>query len=586
MMDIQILKDFVKIFAIASVVLLVLHRIRIPVLVGFLFTGVILGPYGLGLIRGVHEVETLAEIGVILLLFTIGIEFSLKNLLRIKRAIFLGGSAQVLLTIFFSAAIVFLIRFPLNEAIFFGFLISLSSTAIVLKVLQGRGEIESPHGQTSLAILIYQDLVIVPMILLTPILAGATANVTTSIATLALKLIGVILLTWVLSRWIVHGILYQVVKTGARELFIMAVLVICFAVAWLTSSLGLSLAMGAFLAGLIVSESEYSTHAFSHIVPFRDLFTSFFFISIGMLFELNFLLASAPLILLIVISVMLLKSVIAGFVGTLIGLSFKSAMIVGFSLSQIGEFSFVLSRFGLNEGLISTNIYQLFLASSILSMACTPFIITVSPRLADFLSKLPLPKRIKTGFLPIAETIAEKMQDHLIIVGFGVNGKNIARAAKLAGIPYSIIEMNPVTVHAERKGGEPIFFGDASKEHILKHTSVETAKAMVVAIPDAEATVRIVELTRQLNPNLHLIIRTRLLKEVERLYNSGANEVIPEEFETSIAIFRRVLERFSVSPDQIEKYITELRSECYRKFYDFQQDAVLDAEVRQDEIQK
>lgn len=565
-MEIQILKDIVQIFAISIVVILLFHRLRVPAIVGFLLTGVIIGPHGLGLISAVHEVEILAEIGVVLLLFTIGIEFSLKKLMQIKKAVLLGGSVQVVLTILASAVIVSFLKFPANKAVFFGFLIALSSTAIVLKVLQDRAEIISPHGQTAMAILIFQDIVIVFMILATPILAGESQDLGYALLILGLKVAGIILLTVVLAKWVVHGVLYQVARTRSRELFLLSIVVICLAVAWLTSSIGLSLAMGAFLAGLIISESEYSHHAFSQIVPFRDLFTSFFFVSVGMLLDISYVLANPLIIIAVVAGLLVLKALIAGFVGTLLGLSFRTALLVGFSLAQVGEFSFILSRFGLEDGLISANTYQLFLAASVISMAATPFIIAAAPRLADLILKLPLPDRIAAGFYPVQQTAKAERKDHLIIVGFGVNGRNVARAAKISSIPYVIIEMNPATVRTEQNKGEAIFYGDATREAVLKHAGIETARVIVVAIPDAAATGRIADLVQLLNSNVHVIIRTRFLHEVDRLYQLGADEIIPEEFETSIQIFSRVLQQFSVSEDRIEKVIAEIRSECYGVF--------------------
>lgn len=565
-MEIQILKDIFGIFALSTVVILIFHRVKVPAVVGFLFTGVIAGPHGLKLIGAVHEVEILAEIGVVLLLFTLGIEFSLKKLLRIKKAVFLGGAVQVVVTILTTALIVIIIGFPVNKAVFFGFLVALSSTAIVMKVIQDRAEVNSPHGQTSLAILIFQDIVIVPMILLTPILAGATQAVGMALVILTLKIVGIIIVTVVLAKWVVHGVLFQVARTRSRELFLLSILLTCLGVAWLTSSLGLSLAMGAFLAGLIISESEYSHSAFGHIIPFRDLFISFFFVSIGMLLDVGYLFSNLGMVFSVVLGLLILKAAIAGFVGTLMGLSLRAAILVGFALAQVGEFSFILSKFGLEEGLILPQTYQLFLAASVLSMAFTPFFIAISPKLAGMILKLPLPEWIGAGIYPLADSKKVTLENHLVIVGFGVNGKNLARAAKLVEIPYTVIEMNPVTVRHERGRGEPIFYGDATQESVLEHAYIKSARAMVVAIPDAAATESITELSRRLNSSLHIVVRTRFLQEVDRLYQLGADYVIPEEFETSVELFTKVLNHYSVPEEKIQDVLVEIRAECYKIF--------------------
>ncbi|MBW2366158.1 MAG: cation:proton antiporter, partial [Deltaproteobacteria bacterium] len=274
-MEIPLLNDIVVIFGLAIAVLFICHRLRVQAVVGYLLTGIFVGPYGFGLVKAVHEVEILAEIGIVLLLFTIGIEFSLKKLLQIRKSVLMGGSLQVLLT--FLATLFIAMRFGqvFGEAVFIGFLVALSSTAIVLKLIQERAEVDSPHGRTILGILIFQDIIIVPMILLTPLLAGATGNLGESVLILLAKGIGIILLVMVGTKWIVPQVLYQITRTRNQEIFLLSVVVICLGVAWLTSKAGLSLALGAFLAGLIISESEYSHQALGNILPFRDVFTSF-----------------------------------------------------------------------------------------------------------------------------------------------------------------------------------------------------------------------------------------------------------------------------------------------------------------------
>jgi len=539
-MEVPLLYDIVVIFGMAITVIFICHRIQVPVIVGFLLTGVLAGPHGLGLVKAVHEVEILAEIGVVLLLFTIGIEFSLKNLLQIKKAVLMGGSVQVLLTILATFVIVRQVVPLLGESVFIGFLISLSSTAIVLKLLQERAEVDSPHGRASLGILIFQDVIVVPMMLVTPLLSGATGDLKESLVVLVVKGIGIILLVMVGAKWIVPQVLYQIARTRNRELFLLSVVVICLTVAWITSSVGLSFALGAFLAGLIISESEYSHQALGNILPFRDVFTSFFFVSIGMLMDASFLFERPGLIGLIALCVLVLKFFIAGSVTILLGFPVRVAILVGLALSQVGEFSFILSRTGIEHGLLAGNIYQIFLSASVLTMAATPFIIALAPRLTDIILRLPLPKRLVSGIYPLTEIKIDGKKDHLMIIGFGVNGGNLARAARVAGIPYVIIEMNPETVRNEQAKGEPIYYGDATQDAILQHANIREARIVVVAINDPTATRSITEIVRRLNPKVHLIVRTRYLQEMEPLHELGADEVIPEEFETSVEIFTRV----------------------------------------------
>ncbi|HEX3036458.1 MAG TPA: cation:proton antiporter [Thermodesulfobacteriota bacterium] len=566
-MEIPLLSDIVVIFGLSIAVLFVCHRFRVPTIVGFLLTGVLAGPYGLGLIKGVHQVEILAEIGVVLLLFTIGIEFSLRDLLKIRRSVLLGGSLQVLLTILAVFFIAEVAGFTFGQSIFMGFLISLSSTAIVLKLLQERAEVDSPHGRTALAILIFQDIVVVPMMLLTPLLAGESENISRSLLILLVKGIGIIVLVFISAQWIVPQLLYQIARTRSRELFMLSIVVTCFAVAWLTSSMGLSLALGAFLAGLIISESEYSHQALSNILPFRDIFTSFFFVSIGMLFNLNSLFDQPILIVFIALGVIALKAITASAETVLLGFPLRTSILAGLALSQVGEFSFILSKVGVGHELISQKSYQMFLAVSVLTLVVTPFTISLSHRFADSASNLPILRKLKSGLYTVSEVEdydkKGHSKDHLIIVGFGVNGRNLTRAAKVAGIPYIIIEMNPETVRGEKAKGEPIYYGDATQEAVLGHAGIKDARVLVIAISDPAATRQITAISRRLNPKVHIIARTRFLREMKPLYELGANEVIPEEFETSIEIFTRVLTKYLIPNDDIERLIAEVRSDSY-----------------------
>lgn len=562
-MQIPLLMDLFLIFAFAIVVTLVSLRFRMPVIVGFLLTGIIAGPHALGIVDRVHEVEILAEIGVILLLFTIGIEFSLKDLLRIKTAALLGGSIQVLVTILAVFAVCRQIGLSNTQSLFAGFVVAVSSTAIVLKVLQERGDVDSPHGRTSIGILIFQDIIIVPMMLFVPILAGETTDLTGSLLLLAAKGIGIIVFVFLVSRYVVPAILLLILRTRSRELFLLSIIVICIGVVWLTSFLGLSLALGAFLAGLIVSESEYGHEAMGNIVPFKTVFTSLFFVSIGMLLDLNYFATEPLLILMTTAGVIVLKTLIATGAAMALGFPLRISLLVGLTLCQIGEFSFILSESGLESGLMTATHYQLFLAVSILTMTITPFIIIYGPRIIKPMLDLPGIRNVKSPMSPAAVEPAPELSDHTIIIGFGLNGRNVARAAAAASIPYTIIETNPDTVRQERTLGHDIHYGDATHEQILEHAGIKIARVVVVAISDPAATRRITETVKRLNPGIHLIVRTRYVLEMNPLLKLGANEVIPEEFETSVEIFARVLNHYLVPRDQIKKFVAEIRSDRY-----------------------
>ncbi len=565
-MDIPLLGDIVVIFVLSVIVLFVFHKIKAPTIVGFLLTGILAGPQGFGLIQAPDQVSTLAEIGVILLLFTIGLEVSLKDLLKIKKYVLVGGSLQVVVTILVVFATLRLLGLPLGESILLGFLISLSSTAIVLRILQSKAEFYSPHGRTTLGILIFQDIAIVPMMLITPLLPGVVDGVTESPLVILAKGLGLVILVIISAKWIVPKALYHIARTGDRELFLLSIVAICFAVAWTTSLAGLSLGLGAFLAGLTISESQYSHQAFGNVLPLRDAFTSFFFVSIGMLLDVNFLLQNPGYIVLLALSVIILKSLIAGSVIALIGLPIRITVLVGLALSQIGEFSFVLSQVGLENGLLSGEVYQIFLDVTVLTMAATSFIIAISPKVADAVMRLPLPKSWESSPPPIESANIEVLKNHLIIVGYGVNGQNVARSARSENIFHIIIDIDPEIVKAEASKGEPIHYGDATQEAVLQNAGIRNAMVIVIAISDRKATRRITDLARRLNPDIYIIARTRYIQEMKPLHDIGANEVIPEEYETSVEIFSRVLEQYQVPRERIERFTDLVRSDGYEMF--------------------
>lgn len=565
-MEIPLLKDILIIFGLAIVVIFVCSKIYIPATVGLLITGIICGPHGLGLVHSVEEVEILAEIGVILLLFTIGIEFSMENLLRIRRTVITGGISQVLITIL--ATFFIAVRAGLSpvQGLFAGFLVSLSSTAIVLKVFQDRAEIETPQGQTSLAILIFQDIIVVPMMILLPLMAKGSSD---GLGPAVLGLLGgiaVIALVIFSSRWLVPRLLFLIAKTRSKELFLLSIIFLCFSVAFLTAHVGLSLALGAFLAGLIISETEFSHETLGSILPFKDIFTSIFFVSMGMLLNLGFLISHPAQVSLMTLAIIAGKGLVGIIAVIILGMPLRIALLAGLALCQVGEFSFILFMKGVDLGLLKGDYYQLFLNIAVISMAFTPAMIALSRYLARVSIKIPLPDRLRKGLRPqmMISSGKEGFKDHLIIIGFGLNGKNLARTTKASGIDHVILEMNPETVLKERKEGHPIFYGDATREEVLDNAGILNARAIVVVIADPAATRRIVSVARKINPKIYIIARTRFLSEISGLKEVGADEVVPEEFETSIEIFSRVLTRFLVPKNEIDRLTTEVRMDGYQ----------------------
>jgi CPA2 family monovalent cation:H+ antiporter-2 len=568
-MELPLVKELVVIFCLSSFVIYGCHRIKVPPIVGFLLTGMVCGPYGLKLISAVHEVELLAEVGVVLLMFSIGMELSIGDLIRLRKPVFLGGAAQVGLTIAATVPLMLLFDNQINHAIFVGCLVALSSTAIILNVLQQSGQMDSPHGRVTLSILIFQDLAIVPMMLAVPLLAGADADAresTLSLLLSGLKTLGIIVALFLGARKLVPLGLAMIVRTRSRELFLIATLGICLSIAWLTSSLGLSLSLGAFMAGLIMSESEYSHNALEGIIPFKDVFTSLFFTSVGMLLNLSFFATHLLQVALIIVALVSLKALVVTFVTLILGYPLRPALITGLALCQIGEFSFVLAKEGQKYHLLFDDHYQIFLAASIMTMASAPFLLAGAQRFAYAVTRMSLIVRL-FGRHRLREVQARipdgELSDHLIIIGFGVGGKYLARTAKVAGISYTILEMNPDTVRAYAAKGEPIAYGDATSPVSLRALGVTRARVLAIVISDPVATRSVIKTARHIAPGLHIVARTRFLGEIQALHELGASDIIPEELEASVEIFARVLSRYLVPRADIERFVSDIRSESY-----------------------
>jgi monovalent cation:H+ antiporter-2, CPA2 family len=553
-----LLRDLVILVALAIPVVALAHRFKIPTVVGFLLTGIAIGPHGLALIGQPESVRELAEVGVVLLLFAIGLELSLSRIIKLGRTVILGGGLQMIGTIGFVALILFLLAIPVRQGIFFGSLVALSSTAIVLKVLTERGELDSPQGRVVVAILLFQDLCVVPLMLLVPMLAGSTSTggspallqIAISLAvTTALVLVG---------RFAVPRVLERVAGLRNREIFTLCIVVIGLGAAYVTASFGLSLALGAFLAGLVISESEYGVQAMSDILPFRDTFSGIFFTSVGMLLDLQYVIAHPVLIVGATAAVVGLKALVAGGVVRALERSLEVSVVSALGVAQVGEFSFVLADVARPLNLFAGDTYQLFLGASVMSMLATPFIMQAAAPLARRLG------RLGKNLAPAAtEQAADKLADHVIIVGYGLNGRNLAKALKATSISYVILEQNGRVVRQARANGEPILFGDATRAEVLERVGIHRARVIVFAISAPAEERRGVAVARHLSPEIRIVVRTRYVSELEELEKLGADDVVPEEFETSLEIFARVLRMFGIPTGTIRKEVEAARGAHY-----------------------
>ena len=567
MTDYGVLANLLVIFLASIAVVFVFHQFRLPSIAGFLVAGSLIGPHGLNLIADVGTVEALAEVGIVLLLFTIGIEFSIPRLLSMRRLMFVAAPIQIggVLAIAFLGAT--LIGLSWREGLFWGFLFALSSTAIVLKTLTERGDSDSIHGRATIGILICQDLAVVPMMLLMPILAGKSEGGGLAILVTLGESLLVVLLVIAASWYLIPKLLGYIVRSRSRELFLLTIIVSCTGIAWLTSLGGLSLALGAFIAGLVISESDYSHQAIAEVLPFRDSFTSLFFVSIGILMDWRVLLAHPGPVLGLLVAVLLVKFFSGAGAVLLSGDPPRSAIMVGVALAQVGEFSFLLAQQGEATGYFHGDPYQVFLAVSVLSMIVTPFLIEWSPNLArraeawqrvhHWLPRHTIAHVEQTGGKHI------RMKGHVIIAGYGLNGRNLARVLDESQIPYLGLDLDGDIVSRESKHGVPVFYGDATNSHVLRHMKIEDAKVLVIAISDPFITRRVVQVAKGINPKIHVVVRTRYLRELEELHNLGADDVVPEEFETSIEIFSLILRTYKMPQDFVMRKATQVRREGY-----------------------
>lgn len=559
------LKDLAIIFAVSVLVILLFHRLRLPALPGFIVAGVLIGPKALGFVTDTHRIEGLAEVGVILLLYTIGIEFSLNRLREMARQVVGGGLTQLGITIAATSAVALTFTDGWRPALFLGMLVALSSTAIVLKGLTDQGDIDAPHGRLATGVLIFQDLCVVPIMIMLPFLAGTAGGGALGLLAALGKSVLVVLGVMLAARTLVPRALSVILRTRSRELFLIAIILLGTLTALGTAAAGASLALGAFLAGLIISDSDYAHQAMAELLPFRDIFISLFFVAVGMLVDVDVVRAHPLVIIAGVIVVMAGKTLAAAVGPALMGYAGRVALLAGLVVSQIGEFSFVLARDGRELGLLTDSPYQTFLAVAVGTMLVTPFLVQSGGAAMDRLERIVPLDRLLPGFRPRGlAPVGDAIKDHVIIAGYGLNGRNLASTLQAIGVPHLIVELNSQTVRQARSRGEPAFYGDAAREEILHALGIDRARMMVIAISDPAATRRMVRVARALNPNVHIIARTRYIVEIPELTRLGANVVIPEEFETSIEIFARVLTHYRVPRADIDRLEDQIRASHYQ----------------------
>ncbi|MCP4135472.1 MAG: hypothetical protein GY754_31175 [bacterium] len=541
MQEFVYIKDLVIIFALAIVIVTLLHRLKIPAIAAFILSGMIIGPKGIGLIDDMHQVEVLAEVGVALLLFSIGLELSLESIKKLYKPILFGGLLQVGLSIGLGTLISYSLDLSVSSALMVGFIVTLSSTAIVLRGLESRGEVDAPHGRLTLGILIFQDMAVIPMMLIIPLLRADAQSGYTVFFVLGKALV-VVVAVFLASRILVPKILAFVTKTRQRELFNMTVILICLGTAWFTSLAGISLGLGAFLAGIVVADSQYKHQAVSDLISIKDLFTSLFFISVGMLLAPSLLLKNSLFIVLLLAAVIAGKFIIVFITAVIMRLPLRVAILASISLAQIGEFSFLLIGTIQKNAMLENELINNLIAVAILSMFLTPFLITLGPRLAAGAVKIKvLNKLLSVPTALDACCEGKEWEDHVIIAGYGYTGATIAQLLRKSAAQYLVVDLNIENIIKAKKNGDPAFFGDVTSQDVLDELAIEKARELVLVINDQSAVERSIKAARTLAPGLSIIARTRYIQEIEPLMAAGATRVIAAEKESAEALALHVI---------------------------------------------
>jgi len=557
----ELLGDFVVVYGAGLVVVFLLHKLSASPIAGFLLTGIIVGPYGLALVEQPENVSTMADLGVMLLLFSLGLEFSLKAMAEIKHIVFGAGALQVGGTIVAVLLVCQFLGILPTTSVFIGFVVAVSSTAVVLNLLNERGERNAIHGQVALGISIFQDLCIVPMIVVLPLLAEHSSD--QPVIWPLLKAFGVVAGTVTLARYVFPPILEIIVRTRSKELFVITSAFTFLVIAWVTHSFGFSLALGAFLSGLILSESEYSYQIFADMRPIRDSLNCLFFVSIGMLVDPSTILASPGWMVLLIIAVLVGKTFITGASALALGLPLQVALLAGALMSQIGEFSFILLGTGRQLELISDAASQYLIASIAGSIMLAPLLYWgIQKAVASSRRKGPSESPGEES----EESFVPGLSDHVVLCGFGVSGRNLARVLRQNEIDYVVLDLNVRRVRKARNEGEPIFFGDCTRSNILIRAGLHRARVVVLAISDPFSTRRAVRTCHTINPAATILTRTKYLAEIEELYRLGSHEVIAEEFEAAIELVTRILRIYHLPRAAVAAEIKSIRDQHFGIF--------------------
>lgn len=555
----KLLLDVLIIFLFSIPVIIIFKKTKLPTIIGFLVIGLIIGPFGFNLIKEISRIEILAEIGISLLLFSVGLEFSLESLKRFRTKIILGGILQIGLLILVIYSLCKLLGWKNYHAIYLGCIVSLSSTAVVLTTLVQQKRIDSFPARISTGLLILQDLSLIPMILLLQYFGDGKTD-TFSFYELSVVIAKAVLLISLIVfsiKYFIADFLNFILSLRSRELFVFTLILLAIGMSWLTHNMGLSFALGAFLGGFMIGTTDYKYQALSDVLPFRYAFNSLFFVSIGMMINLSFISKYIWAILVLVIGIFILKFFVITLTNVLFRVPIRLSLTVGLYLSQIGEFSFLLAYIGRKNHMVNPYLYDLSISITVILFLITPFLIRKTPDIVDKIISHPILKKwIKEGH---EFKIERKIHDHVIICGFGPLAKTLGIVLEENKIPYLVLDMNPRTVKAINKENKMAIYGDGASEEILNHAGIETAKILAITVPDYLNSRKIIHQARMLNKNIFIITRARYQSEMKHLYQAGADLVISEEAEAGLEMGKFVLKHLDFERNEIQIYIQAMR---------------------------
>jgi CPA2 family monovalent cation:H+ antiporter-2 len=554
------LGSLVIIFALTLPISYIFHRLNCPAVVGYILTGVFIGPHALGFIKDMNDIEVLSEIGIVLLLFTVGMELSLSTLLSNLKTVLASGFAQFFLNLSLFTGAGLLMGLEFKQALFLSSLLALSSTAIVLKAYTDRGELDTFHGQICAGILLFQDLLVIPLMLIAPFLTGVEDFNIKNFSFVLIKSAAGISAIFIIAKLAVPRVLDVFIKLRDREMMLLLLILICMMGAWGAQEFGLSLAMGAFIVGLILSESEYCHHLVSDILPFRDFFSSLFFISIGMMLKLSFFGEHFFMVMGITISVFFLKGTVNIVSIYLVERSWYRSIVSGGRLNQVGEFSFVMLGGYVGSEVVPESVFQGFLACSVLTMLITPFLIPLSAAIAKRAISF------KPEHMPDLSGLTPQIHGHVIVVGFGHIGQHLCRILKETNIPFIIIDLDHETISAAHAQGLKAVYGDMARANILNLAGIKHAKSIVYTTGTAGAIKNSILIARERNSQIYILVKSGSTQEVVDYLSLGVNRVISSEFETTVELFSRILTEFEVPDNLITHYVEMARVEGYGMF--------------------